>query len=172
MTVDGSLSVTGMMLGGLISLIFVGYMLLSFTEGRKKKGLTLPQKFAGIFSLFFGFAMLSTWVYLIASGWVSNCSVTPSIRAWTELGSSVIMIIAGIAMLREWSRGPALFVLANGTLLMTSILSLADSAPGHQSVMVNGMAIVLTIVFNYIVGLVYMWEHFVLHIDEKKRHPV
>gem|GEM_PF-3788705 len=43
---------------------------------------------------------------------------------------------------------------------------MAYGAKGHHFLM-NGITILLTVVSVYMVALVYGWEHFVLHLDER-----
>ena len=77
-----------------------------------------------------------------------------------------MLVVGGFGMLRSWSRGPALFMIANGFILFTTILALtAYGMTGHPFLM-NGITIFLVIVSVYMVALVYGWEHFVLRLDE------
>ena len=172
MSTDSSLRITGLLLGGFLSLIFIGYTVLSISEGKKYGGASAPKKFAGTFSLALGLIMLGAWIYLITTGWAAFLTQAEalSIHVLTELISAVTLIVAGVAMLRNWSRGPALLMIANGVLLFTTMLTLASyGATGHPFLM-NGIAILLVIVSVYLVGLVYGWEHFVLHLDEQRPH--
>jgi hypothetical protein len=168
MTNETALRITGILIGGFLSLIFVGYMILTFSERKRQTGASAPQKFAGAFSLTLGIVMAAAWAYFMVTGWTSfwNQPTTLSIHVLTELLSSVMLVAAGIGMLRSWSRGPALFMIANGSLLFTTMLALtAYGMTGHPFLM-NGITIFLVIVSVYMVGLVYGWEHFVLRLDE------
>jgi hypothetical protein len=170
MTHDTSLQMTGILLGGFLSFVFIGYTILSTLEGKRPEGAFVPQKAAGGFSLVIGLLMMGAWAFLMKSGWDSfqTQKAEYSFHVLTELVSSGMLIVAGIAMMRNWSRGPALFIIANGLLLYTTVYALlAYGTTGHPLLM-NGLAVLLMIVSVYMVGLVYGWGHFVLHMDESR----
>ncbi len=168
---ETSLNITGILLGGLLSLVFIGYIFLSFSEGTSHQGEAgAPRKFAGLFSLVLGVIMAGSWVYFVTSGWESfraQASVL-SFHVLMELGTAVMIIVAGIAMIRNWSRGPALFMVANGLFLFTTVFALMEYGVRGHPFLMNGISILLMLVSVYMVGLVYAWEHFVLRLDESE----
>ncbi len=163
-----ALHMTGALLGGFLTLLFIGYLLLSFLEGKSRKELETPRLLAGFFSLALGTVMLSAWIYLLKTGWHSFRAQAAllSSHVITELLSALSLMLAGIAMLRAWSRGPALFMIANGFLLFTTLFALTTYGNQGHPFLMNGIAILLTVVSLDLVGLVYGWEHFVLHLDQ------
>lgn len=172
MTTDSALHITGFLLGGLLSIAFLGYTALCFSEGKRRRDLDAPQRFAGLFSLLLGGLMLGTWAYLLATGWSPFLNQIGSlfVHVATTFASSIVLIVAGFGMIRNWSRGPALFMIANGLVIFTTLLALTTyGAQGHPFLM-NGVTLVIVITGVYAVGLVYGWEHFVLHLDEAESY--
>jgi len=163
-----ALQITGILLAGLLSVIFVSYLLVSFSEGKRPTRVGLPRKLSGAFAIALGSVLSISWIYFMVNGWESfwTQAAQLSVHVLTELASSLTLTISGIAMIRGWSRGPALFLTANALLILTLVLALAAySTSGHPFLM-NGISILLVIASVYMVGLVYGWEHFVLHLDE------
>lgn len=171
MTNETTLHVIGILLGGFLSLIFIGYMVLSFSEGRRSEDPTTFHKLAGLFSLAFGAMMAVAWIYLLAIGQDSFRMQASdlSFHVLTEFTAALMFIVAGVAMFRNWSRGPALYMISNALLLFTTVFALTVyGSRGHPLIM-NGIAILLTVGSIYMLGLVYGWEHFVLRANVAKR---
>jgi hypothetical protein len=171
-TVSGrtDLSMMGMIVGGILALIFVGYMVITFLEGRKKEKALRPERFAGVFTLIFGFIMLGTWGYYIghSADLMQRSMLEFGVYAIVHLVGAISLLVAGWALIKGWTRGPALLLIAMGIILFTTIPSLLAYNVPSDPFLLSGIAVALTVVFAYFVGLVYSWEHFVLHLDDPK----
>ena len=173
MNTDGALQLTGILLGAILFAVFIGYTVLSFSEGKAQQAPSAPRRFAGIFSITLGVITLGAWTYLLRVGWFSFVHGVEKLwpHVLTELISALILMVAGFGMIRNWSRGPALFMLANGFLLLSTTLALTTYGNQGHPLLMNGVFILLTVISVYWVGLVYGWEHFVLKLDEPESTP-
>jgi hypothetical protein len=168
MTDNTAINITGILIGGLLGIIFTVYLTLSLAKKKTSIGPHGMRLFAGIFALILGVIMGITWLYWLITRWTSFESQASILLAHvlTEGSSAALLIISGIGMIRGWTSGPGLYLIANGLLLFTTLHALLSyGAKGHPLLM-NGIAIVLTIVSGYMMALVYGWEHFVIHLDE------
>jgi hypothetical protein len=163
-----TLEMTGVTLGVFLSVIFVVYLLLSLSESKKQRAPGGTQRLAGIISFAVGVIMTGAWVYLIAIGWNSFLTRFSTIwfHVFTEMVSSVSMLISGIAMYRNWSRGPALYMISNALLLFTTLFAfMSHGTQGHPYIM-NGVSMIVLVVSVYMVALVFGWQHYVLKLDQ------
>lgn len=165
------LETLGTLFGGLLSLVFVGYVFLAEVEAKKgRRSYSGPQKFAGGFSMFLGVLMLGAWIYFLVSGSDSFMSSFGPLLTHValELISALSLVVGGFAMLRGLSRSPALLMTSYALVSFTQVLSLAVYGPTGHPFLMNGVALMLLIVLIYFVGLVYAWEHFVFRLDQPK----
>jgi hypothetical protein len=162
------LETVGVILGGLLSILFVGYVVLAEIEAKKgRRVYTSPQKFAGGFSLLLGILMLGAWIYFLKVGSesLSNSFGFLFTHVALELVSALALMIGGVAMIRGLSRAPALLMTAYALVSFTQVVSVAIYGSNGHPFLMNGIALILFIVLIYFVGLVYAWEHFVLKLD-------
>jgi hypothetical protein len=89
----------------------------------------------------------------------------------TQLLSGIMLWIAGVGMLRQWSVASMLFMLSNAFLLLTMLFSVLIHGQAEHPVLMDGVAILLTIVSGYFVSVIFNWEHFVLKLDTKVDDP-
>lgn len=159
--------VTAIVIGIFFSIIFIGYMALSASEARKLTSPRAPKRVVGALSILIGLLLVFSWIYFRAVAlpqvWYQN--LTMSFHIITELFSALALVIAGIALFKDWPRGPALFMLANAYLLFTSMLTFAIYGNVSQAEFLNPISNLLVLVAVYLVGLVYAWEHFVFRLD-------
>jgi hypothetical protein len=163
------LEITGIILGGLMSSVFVGYMLLAEKgAGKGRRRYSGPQRFAGGFSLLLGVIMLGAWFFFFIDGLESLTRSFGFLVAHValELVSALALIIGGLAMFRGLLRAPALMMTAYAIVVFTQVLSVSMYGPLGHSFLMNGIALILLVVLIYFVGLVYAWEHFVFKLDE------
>jgi hypothetical protein len=163
------LEITGLMLGGLLSVIFTAYLVLAESGAKKvRRSYNRPQKFAGGFSFLFGALMLGAWIFFVTTGREKLIRdygfFVPHLAL--EFISSLALMLAGLAVFRELVRAPALLMTAYAIVIFTKIFSIAIYGSSGHPLMMNGVALILLVVVIYFVGLVYAWEHFVLHLDE------
>ncbi len=169
-----SLEVTGMVLGGLLSVVFIGYLLLveyGVKEGRRP--FNGPQRFAGGITLLLGGIMLGAWIYFFVKGRESLMRSFGffATHVALELLSAIALMMGGLAMLRGLVRAPAIMMTAYALVVFTQILSVTVYGPIGHPFLMNGIALILLIVLIYFIGLVYAWEHFVLKLDESDSSP-
>jgi len=165
----GQLEITGMVLGGLLTIVFVGYMVLvELRSKHARRQFRGPQKFAGGFSALFGVLMLGAWIYFFIRGQESLMRSFGFLATHVtlELISSLALIVGGVAMFRGLSRAPAIMMTAYAILIFTQVLSLSVHGSAGHLILMDGVALILLIPLLYFVGLVYAWEHFVLKIDQ------
>src|SRR5690349_9542793 len=97
------LDITVVVIGGLLLGIFVFFITVTVNEGRREPELSQPRAIAGILTFLFGLVNLSFWFYYAIRGWsrmkVQFSGLWPHI--FLELASSIALIIAGVALLRE-----------------------------------------------------------------------
>ncbi|MCM0606567.1 MAG: hypothetical protein KA715_10795 [Xanthomonadaceae bacterium] len=163
------LEITGMILGGLLSVVFVGYLILAETGAKKgRRRYNGPQRFAGGFSFLLGVLMFGAWTYFVIDGRESLMRSFGFLftHVALELVSSLALIIGGLAMFRGLFRAPALMMTAYAIVIFTQVLSVSIYGPIGHPFLMNGIALILLVVLIYFVGLVYAWEHFVLRLDQ------
>lgn len=168
MTNETAINITGVLIGGLMAIIFTVYLTFSVVKKKPRIGAHGVRMFAGTFALVLGAIMAIAWFYWMISRWTSFESQASTLLAHvlTEGSSALLLIISGVGMMRGWPSGPSLYLIANGLLMFTTLHALLSyGAKGHPLLM-NGVAIVLTIISGYMMALVYGWEHFVIHLDE------
>jgi hypothetical protein len=165
---ERALNITGVALGVFLSVIFVVYLVFSLAEGKGQKKIGAGQKFAGLVSFAIGVMMAGAWVYLIVNAWDSFQTRLPVIwfHVVTEMISFVSILISGIAMFRNWSRGPALYLISNALFLLTTLFALLNHGTEGHTFLMNGVSVVAVIVSVYMVALVFGWQHFVLMLDQ------
>src|SRR5438552_3950089 len=102
MNTTGAFALQGILFEGVLFVVFLGYVFLSFSEGRTQLGVKSPQKFAGIFSLILGVLMIGAWCYFLVTRGDTYSRQFLSLRVplISELIAAVSLSIAGVAMIR------------------------------------------------------------------------
>lgn len=156
-------------IGGLFGVLFIGFMVLSFSQvGKKHRGHSRYGKIAGLVSLILGVVTLTLWGYIMLSE-PQPASSTPLmsfVHLSSEFISGCMLLIAGVALLNEWRRGPLIFMVATAMILLTSLVSLVAFGPNDRLFLLNGVSVAFLVVGSYFAGMVYGWQHFVMHLDD------
>lgn len=162
------LEITGVIIGGFLTAIFIGYIVLEeYSSQAITRSYSRAQLFAGSFTVLIGLIMLAAWIYFLAQGRESFLRDFTYLVAHVvlELVSAVALIVAGAYMLLGRWRAPALLMTAYTLLVFTQVFSLlVYGVRGHPFLM-NGIAIILIVVLTYFIGVAYAWEHFVFRLD-------
>jgi hypothetical protein len=166
-----AIQISGALLGGMLLVIFIGYAVLCLREPRATGKHNLADKLAGVFSLLAGTIILGVWAYLLQNRWGSFRAQAGVLwlHVSSEALSGLTLMVAGGALLKGLSRGPALLMLANGLLILTTVQALLSFGNRGHPMIMNGMAVIMTVTSAYMVGLVYGWGHFVLHLEGEKQ---
>jgi hypothetical protein len=159
-----ALQTVGFVVGAALLAAFVFYFALGFSEPRRSPEALLHrgERVAAISSLLLGAALMGTWAYLMAIGWESFNLRRSELwmHLFTEAASGLVLFVAGVALLRHWSRGPALLMIANGLLLFTTTIALFSFGATGHSLEVTTLTAVLTLGSAALVTLVYARRHF------------
>ncbi|HTL11317.1 MAG TPA: hypothetical protein VL588_02435 [Bdellovibrionota bacterium] len=127
------------------------------------------KKASGGFSVFLGVGLLVSWVVLLVTRWEVFRLQWPRLIVHTviEAGVSSFLVVAGLGMLLAWASGPLLLAISNALLLLSIILALVLYGPSGHGALFDGLYITLSVTQTYLLGLAYLWEHFVLGLDER-----
>ena len=178
MTDVTAVMITGFAIAGLVSIMFLSYLGIALMRkvppiGVQSQTLTGPRRFSGIFGVVLGPILILAWVYFMISGWEAFMANPGHLmfHVVTQLLSGIMLWIAGVGMLRQWSVASMLFMLSNAFLLLTMLFSVLIHGQAEHPVLMDGVAILLTIVSGYFVSVIFNWEHFVLKLDTKVDDP-
>jgi hypothetical protein len=173
------LTVTAILLGGGLSIFFILSMVLIYfkpkpepaIKGEPRTTNSLPRKCAGAYALIVGLVMLSAWVFFLMKGRESLVSQLSALILHVILMfiSSIVLIVAGVAMIRHWHRSALLFYSALAFSSFSVFVSLFEYGNRGHPILMNGIAIVLVIVLAYFIGLAYAFEHFIFHLDTDEK---
>lgn len=170
-----ALTITTLLIGASIGTFFMVFMIMSFKGDRARAGhptvrdtTGTARKFASTMGLVLGTFMLGAWLYYFFEGdrSLSQRLTAFNAHAATMLFAGVTLWWGSFALARHRKRGPLIFVTAMGLLVFAILHALVQYGLGGHSLFKNGIAIVLLVVVAYLIGLVFAWEHFVLHLDE------
>lgn len=124
------------------------------------------MKFAAWSSLVIGGLMLAQWTFFLTAGQVPEVRSAPvalGFHLLAEAATALLLIAAGIGLLRRYSWGRPIGLVANGMLVYTVIVSAGYFAQSGQWPLVGMFAVLLTLAVASIVALsrvLRMWSHY------------
>lgn len=168
--------IIGSLIAGGGFIVLLGYLFhlsveptQSVTRKKASPPVTMSKPFLGIFSTALGLIMLLAWGYLLYTGFnslMSNFRVyLPHVTL--ELISGLGFVFSGLLLLKNSKYGTHGFLGSSSAFLLSTIGALLEHGMDNHPMLMNGVAIFVSVILIYFVGLVYSWSHVIIHWEER-----
>ncbi len=160
--------VTGALIAGGFFTVLFGYLFYLSPEPSQLPQVSMTKRYLGVFSLGLGTIMLIAWGYLILAGWkgLEGRIQTYLPHILLELVCGIGFFFSGLALIKRKALGSKGFIGSTALFLFSTISTLIEYGMDKHPMLMNGIAILVSLVLIYCVAMVYCWGNVILHWEE------